>query len=219
MKKKLLIVDDDVLLGNSISAYLISQGFIVNTADSVNSALIYIKNNKPDLIIADIMMQNLDGYDFIKILRIDKMLYDLPVIFLTAKGMTSDRIIGYNLGCNAYLTKPFNPKELVSIINNIFSNIDLLKSSYKPNKNIILGNHNNDNRAFIKSLTDREKTILSLLVKGLMNKEIAIYLNLSLRNVEKYVSRLLNKTKTRNRTELAQLIIGLDVLLDKNKGE
>nr|YP_009295896.1 hypothetical protein Schim_150 [Schimmelmannia schousboei]AOM64831.1 hypothetical protein Schim_150 [Schimmelmannia schousboei] len=216
MKKKLLIVDDDSFLRNSISAYLIHEGFIVNVAENVHQALILIQEDKPDLIVADIMMQHLDGYDLIKILRTDNLFHKIPVIFLTAKGLTNDRIIGYDLGCNAYVTKPFNPKELVSIINNLFNNIDLLNLSNITNKIELPGHFTN---CLLESLTYREKTVLELVVKGFMNKEIAVRLNLSLRNVEKYVSRLLNKTNTRNRTELAQLIVTSCIQLDFDKGE
>nr|YP_010155949.1 hypothetical protein K4Y23_pgp115 [Cumathamnion serrulatum]QQY85319.1 hypothetical protein [Cumathamnion serrulatum] len=200
--KKLLLVDDDDNLRELLSSYLIKEGFVINSVNSVHSALVIIKHDRPDLIISDIMMKQLDGYDLIKLLKLDSLLIDIPIIFLTAKGMTLDRIKGYNLGCHAYLTKPFNPQELLAIIKNIFYNIDLLKMKF-------IGHFHkkHDNNKIIKLLTYREKTILELILKGYMNKEIALKLNIGLRNVEKYVSRLLNKTKSRNRTELVKLIL------------
>lgn len=201
MKKSLLIVDDDISLVNFISNYLRAEGFIVSTALTVQSALILIKNNKPDMILADIMMPYLDGYNLIKIMRSDISLNCIPVIFISAKGMTSDRIYAYNLGCNAYITKPFNPQELVSIINNIFKNID----NMLMNKSLLINDI--DNTFDLSLFNNREKSILKLIVKGLMNKEIAQRLDLSVRNVEKYVSRLLSKTQTRNRTELTKLAL------------
>nr|YP_009332844.1 hypothetical chloroplast protein 29 [Membranoptera tenuis]AKL79100.1 hypothetical chloroplast protein 29 [Membranoptera tenuis] len=201
--KKLLLVDDDDNLRYLLSSYLINEGFVINSVNSVQSALVIIKQDRPDLIISDIMMKQLDGYDLIKLLKLDSLLIDIPIIFLTAKGMTFDRIKGYNLGCHAYITKPFNPQELLAIIKNIFYNIDLFNMKF-------IGNLHKkyDNHEIIKLLTYREKTILELILKGYMNKEIALKLNIGLRNVEKYVSRLLNKTKSRNRTELVQLILG-----------
>lgn len=201
--KKLLLVDDDDHLRYLLSSYLINEGFVINSVNSVQSALVIIKQDRPDLIISDIMMKHLDGYDLIKLLKLDSLLIDIPIVFLTAKGMTFDRIKGYNLGCHAYLTKPFNPQELLAIIKNIFYNIDLFKTKF-------IGNFYKkyDNHDIIKLLTYREKTILELILKGYMNKEIALKLNIGLRNVEKYVSRLLNKTKSRNRTELVKLILG-----------
>lgn len=204
MKKQLLVVDDDIDLLNFISSYLQAEGFLVNTAFTVKSALAFMRKSKQDMILADIMMPDLDGYNFLEIIRSNLSFASIPVIFITAKGMTSDRIHGYNLGCNAYITKPFNPPELVSIINNIFTNMDKLVINQK-NKSLyssrIKQNFDTTN------LNHKEHAILILLVQGLMNKEIAKRLNLSVRNVEKYVSRLLNKTNTRNRTDLTQFAL------------
>nr|QCI05748.1 hypothetical protein [Cryptopleura ramosa] len=207
--KRLLIVDDDISFIDLLSAYLFAEGFIINVSQNVQSALVIIKEDRPDLIISDIMMNNLDGYDFIKLLKWDILSSDIPVIFLTAKGMTYDRIKGYNLGCHAYLTKPFNPQELLAIIKSIFNNIESLKINLV---NTGLIDELLVNPKVFKFFTAREKNILNLLIYGYMNKEIAIQLNISLRNVEKYISCLLNKTNTRNRTQLVQLVNALNLL-------
>lgn len=210
--KRLLLVDDDDDLRDILSSYLISEGFIIHAVQDVHAALVIIKEDKPDLIITDIMLKKLDGYDFIKLLKWDILLSDIPIMFLTAKGMTYDRIKGYNLGCHAYLTKPFNPKELLAIIHSIFMNLELLKVD-KLNINYI--NYLIVNPKVFKFFTMREYSILKLVMKGYMNKEIAIILSISVRNVEKYVSRLLNKTHTRNRTQLVQTASALNLF----KGE
>nr|YP_009122313.1 hypothetical protein [Vertebrata lanosa]AJH66071.1 hypothetical protein [Vertebrata lanosa] len=204
--KKILLVDDDKKLCDLLSFYLISCNFSVKFVYSVRDALVYIEQNKPDLIISDIMMCDLDGYDFIKLLNLNDYLTRIPVIFLTAKGMTNDRIKGYNLGCYAYLTKPFDPKELVAIINSTLTHVDLLIEDFA-----IFREYNNfsvhDNLLTNFNFTDRERSILDLVLQGYMNKEIAISLNIGQRNVEKYVTRLFNKTKVRNRVELIKLFI------------
>nr|WCH54819.1 hypothetical protein [Hypnea edeniana] len=206
MRKKVMLIDDDIFLLNSISTYLISQNFSVSVFDNAQSALDQLNQKLPDLIIVDIMMSNIDGYQFLIIIRSNKFFYDIPIICLTAKGMTKDRIKGYDLGCNVYLTKPFDPNELLSIIKN------LLK--YKEEiQNIASISHNNKLKNFQKSnvllidLTAKEKIVLELLIKGLRNREIAQQLNISIRSVEKHVSKLLGKTSTRNRTELTQFMM------------
>nr|CRF40207.1 Hypothetical protein ycf29 [Laurencia snackeyi] len=204
--KKILLVDDDHNLIDLLSYYLSAEGFFVDSAYTIRNALAFIDYDCPDLIISDIMIKDLNGYDFIKLLKLDDNLVDLPFIFLTAKGLTSDRIKGYNLGCFAYLTKPFNPKELLAIINNIFTNINLIKSSNRFNFNV---SKKFRSSKFLRSFTVREKHVLKLLLMGYMNKEIAVKLDTSLRNVEKYVSRLLYKTNTRNRVELIRTVIHL----------
>lgn len=204
MYKQILLVDDDIYLAYAIQSYISSkciQLFVVS--DSI-SAIELIKLYTFDLIISDIMMPNINGYEFLKKLRTDSRFFHVPFMFLTAKGMTVDRIRGYDLGCNAYLTKPFHPSELFSLVNNLLvisSNLEYSIKNYLKVKDIY------DNRLSydVNTLTCREISVLNLLVKGMMNKEIASILNMSKKNVEKYVSRLLNKTNTRNRTELARL--------------
>nr|YP_009397114.1 hypothetical protein [Spyridia filamentosa]ARW66300.1 hypothetical protein [Spyridia filamentosa] len=195
--KTVLLVDDDSSLRNSLSSYLSSSGFSVQDASDVSSALFLIKVSRPHIIVTDVIMPQLTGYDFIKILKSDKRLSYIPVVLLTVKGMTYDRIKGYDLGCCAYLIKPFNPQELLSLINSLCSHIKYFDSFHQS--------HSSSGILF--NLTSKERDVLYLLLQGYMNKEIAVKLNLKIRNVEKYVSRLLLKTRTRNRTELVQLIL------------
>nr|YP_010195830.1 hypothetical protein LK100_pgp020 [Crassiphycus birdiae]UAD83227.1 hypothetical protein [Crassiphycus birdiae] len=214
MKKTILLIDDDIHLLNSMASYLISEDFKVHITTNGYNALQNLKIIKPDLIITDIIMPHIDGYELIKKIRSEQHQYTIPIIFLTAKGMTPDRILGYNLGCNAYLTKPFYPEELISIINNIFQHLEFWKQN--PNTNIKKIQEKQQNSIF-NSLTPKEYNILLLVSKGYTNKEIANIIKSSIRNTEKYVSRLLNKTKTRNRTELTQLTLLNH--LNKTKGE
>nr|YP_009541674.1 hypothetical protein [Synarthrophyton chejuense]AYR05683.1 hypothetical protein [Synarthrophyton chejuense] len=206
MYKNILIVDDDICLAHAIKLYLSSDERKIFIVDDANSALNLLGLYHFDLVISDIMMPKIGGYDFLIKLRLDPSFLNLPVIFLTAKGMTSDRIKGYDLGCNAYLTKPFHPSELLSIVNNILLNFNSRQylSKFKFLESLEL-NSLLDNNKILCKFTSREISILKLLAKGMMNKEIALNLNLGIKNVEKYVSRLLSKTNTRNRTELAQL--------------
>ncbi len=202
--KKILLIDDDHNLCHLLSTYLSASNFSVISVHTIRNAFAQLRLQVPDLIITDVMMNDLDGYDFIKLLKLDKLFIQTPVIFLTAKGMTNDRIKGYNLGCNAYLTKPFDPRELVAIINSIFYYSELLKTQLISNSKRSSASYNLYN---LFNFTNGEKNVLLLILKGYMNKEIATNLNLSRRNTEKYVSRLLLKTNTRNRVELIKLFL------------
>nr|YP_010197469.1 hypothetical protein LK222_pgp020 [Gracilaria domingensis]UAD85476.1 hypothetical protein [Gracilaria domingensis] len=214
MKKTILLIDDDVDLLNSMASYLISEGFTIHITTNGYNALENLAIIQPNLIITDIMMTNIDGYEVIKKIRSKKNWHQIPIIFLTAKGMTQDRILGYNLGCNAYLAKPFYPEELIAIINNIFKQLEF----YKPHINDSVQKlQNEEQNSIFNSLTPKEYAVLVLVAKGYTNKEIANKVNSSIRNIEKYVSRLLHKTKTRNRTELAKLT--LLNYLNKSQGE
>ncbi|KAI0556480.1 ycf29 (chloroplast) [Gracilaria domingensis] len=214
MKKTILLIDDDVDLLNSMASYLISEGFTIHITTNGYNALENLAIIQPNLIITDIMMTHIDGYEVIKKIRSKKNWHQIPIIFLTAKGMTQDRILGYNLGCNAYLAKPFYPEELIAIINNIFKQLEF----YKPHINDSVQKlQNEEQNSIFNSLTPKEYAVLVLVAKGYTNKEIANKVNSSIRNIEKYVSRLLHKTKTRNRTELAKLT--LLNYLNKPQGE
>nr|YP_009732248.1 tctD transcriptional regulator [Gracilaria spinulosa]QHS70719.1 tctD transcriptional regulator [Gracilaria spinulosa] len=214
MKKIILLIDDDIDLLNSMASYLIPEGFTIHITTNACNALENLTIIRPNLIITDIMMPNIDGYELIKRIRSKKNWYQTPVIFLTAKGMTQDRILGYNLGCNAYLAKPFYPEELIAIINNIFKQLESHKQNINHNIQKI---QNKKQDPIFNSLTPTEYKVLILVSKGYTNKEIANKLKSSIRNIEKYVSRLLNKTKTRNRTELTKLTLLNS--LNKLKGE
>lgn len=212
MSKYILVVDDDVCLAYAIQFYLSSKEKKLFIVDNVIDAIKLLKLYSFDLVISDIVMPIYDGYSLLYYLRLNKHFESIPFIFLTAKGMTTDRIKGYDLGCNLYLTKPFHPSELLSIVNNLLYSVN-------SNKGQLDLSSNKNQRIYKLKFTAREINILNLLIKGMMNKEIASILELKIRNVEKYVSRLLNKTKTRNRTELAQFMLyNLSSVLRANDG-
>ncbi len=116
---KIMVIDDEERLLLAIKRYLVTQGFQVIVCESGKTALDRLNNENIDLIVIDILMSNLNGYDLVKKLRTLPTTGHIPFIFLTAKGMTEDRIKGYKMGCKAYLAKPFDPEELVAIIDNI----------------------------------------------------------------------------------------------------
>jgi DNA-binding NarL/FixJ family response regulator len=139
--------------------------------------------------------------------------------------MTSDRIQGYQAGVDAYLPKPFDPDELIAIINNLLEkrvtqttvvgedseNIEIAKLAHEIAKiKDLLSPRIGISQTpppFAIDLTPREQSVLNLVAQGLMNKEIARKLETSVRNVEKYVSRLFSKTGTNSRTELVRFAL------------
>ncbi|NET43087.1 response regulator [Okeania sp. SIO2B3] len=221
MSGKILLVDDEPGLREAVQAYLEDSGFNVDVASNANEGWDILQSYLPDLVITDIMMPQIDGYQFLQKLREDPRFKALPVVFLTAKGMTTDRIQGYQAGCDAYLSKPFDPEELVAIVENLLerrmvakttnegentSDIAVLASQIAEIKAMLMGKNTiAQTPSPIKiDLTPREQSVLDLVARGLMNKEIARDLNTSVRNVEKYVSRLFTKTGTNSRTELVR---------------
>ena len=119
MTAQLLLVDDEPSLRQAVQAYLSESGFKARVAANAQEGWQQLEQLIPDLVITDVMMPQVNGYQFLKQLRDDMRFKSLPVVFLTARGMTSDRIQGYQAGCDAYLSKPFDPDELVAIIENL----------------------------------------------------------------------------------------------------
>lgn len=218
MSAKLLLVDDEPGLREAVQAYLEDSGFTVEVANNAIEGWEKAQQIVPDLVISDIMMPQVDGYQFLKQLREDDRFKALPVVFLTAKGMTSDRIQGYQAGCDAYLPKPFDPEELEVIVKNLLerraaasnsTELDDIKQQLNQIQGILQQGHTVSTQISPIQIdfTPREQSVLNLVTEGLMNKEIARRLDTSVRNVEKYVSRLFVKTGTNSRTELVRFAI------------
>lgn len=226
-QQKLLLVDDEPGVRESVQAYLEdNEEWLVKTASSAEEAWKLLEQETPDLIISDIMMPQTDGYQFLEQLRENPRYQAIPVIFLTARGMTRDRIKGHETGCDAYLAKPFDPEELESIIRNLLKRRDVIAGNNGDGSELAkitqeleyikrkLDEQTTQSSGFevtpspIKiELTPREQSVLDLVAQGLMNKEIAKTLETSVRNVEKYVSRLFSKTGTNSRTELVRFAL------------
>jgi len=116
LAKKILIVDDEANLLKLIEQTLIRAGYQVYTSGDGRDALDKVAANKPDLIVLDIMMPYLDGFEVLQALRRKPETRNIPVIILTAKGNDSDIFLGWQAGVNCYLIKPFNPTELVNYV-------------------------------------------------------------------------------------------------------
>jgi two-component system, OmpR family, alkaline phosphatase synthesis response regulator PhoP len=118
-KRRILVVEDDAAILRQIEFNLQSHGYAVSTAMTGIQALKMLMQNRPDLLITDVMMPEMDGHELVTSLRADPELADLPVIMLTAKTQDEDMMQGYQSGTDLYLTKPFNPAELVTFVHRI----------------------------------------------------------------------------------------------------
>ena len=112
--KLILLVDDNPAILEGVADLLELQGYQVLTASSGNQAVTQMQSKKPDLVISDIMMPGMDGYEFYKVVRSNPEWVPIPFIFLTARGQQRDIRRGNSLGADAYLTKPFEPDDLIS---------------------------------------------------------------------------------------------------------
>jgi DNA-binding NarL/FixJ family response regulator len=201
MPKRLLVVDDDPGLLLAVSETLRAEGYNVVTARRAADALVRVAEILPDLIISDIRMPGMDGYQFVGKLRSNARTRLVPIVFLTAKDETTDRIAGFRTGVDAYVTKPFEPEELVAIVAAILERVQRTHSDLAR----MFGESVSDTPEFLRDeeLTDAEWRVAEAVARGLSNKEIAAELNISLRTVEGHISRILDKKNLSNRVELA----------------
>ncbi len=202
-QKKLLLIDDDPNLIFLVKDYLELRGYEVITAGNGREALKLLERDTPNMIICDVMMPEMDGYSFVKRVRENFKTNWIPVLFLSAKGQSQDRVKGLNTGADVYMVKPFEPDELVAQI----------ESSVKQTTRLIkhqgesTGSKPTIQVPFDVELTPTEIKVMQFVARGMANREIANELLVSQRTIESHVSNMLGKTGLSNRTELARWAI------------
>lgn len=121
MTKKILLIDDDTRLTELLTDYLEKNNFKIKAMDNPVDALKYLNPGNTDLVILDYMLPEMDGFETLKEIRRSS---SIPVIMLTARGETTDRIVGLELGADDYLAKPFEPRELIARMQSVFRRTD-----------------------------------------------------------------------------------------------
>ena len=122
MKKgKILVVDDEINITQILEFSIGSEGYEVITAQDGEDAVDKARREQPDLIILDIMMPKIDGYEACRILKANPLTKNIPVVLLTAKGRDIDKRLGYEVGATDYIVKPFSPNKLVDRIHQLLS--------------------------------------------------------------------------------------------------
>ncbi len=202
MAKRILVVDDEAKLLRAVAVDLRAEGYDVATARSGAEALALVAQSLPDLVVSDIRMPGMDGYQLARRLRENQRTAIIPIIFLTAKDTSADRIEGFRTGVDAYITKPFEPDELLVVIAGILRRVERTHAEIAR----IVGKAEAADVAseFIdEDLTEAEARIASAVARGLSNKEIAQEFRISVRTVEHHVRHILAKKNFSNRVELA----------------
>ena len=201
--KRLLLIDDEPDLILLVKDYLEFRGYEVITAENGREALEVLEQEIPDMIICDVMMPEMDGYAFVNQVRQEERTSWIPILFLSAKGQSGDKIKGLNIGADVYMVKPFEPEELVAQVE------ASLKQAFRQRQQTGGGNDSESKIQvpFDVHLTQTELKVVQFVARGLANRDIAEELNVSQRTVESHVSNMLGKTGLHNRTELARWAI------------
>lgn len=209
MSKRILVVDDEAKLLRAVAVTLREEGYEVATARSGEEALVALSASVPDLIVSDIRMPRMDGYQLARALRSNPRTELIPVVFLTAKGERKDRIAGIRAGVDAYLVKPFDPEELLTVIANLLRRAERTSAELARLVSTATGLESAPTRSEPdEEFTPTESRVARLVAEGLSNKEIAAELGSSVRTIEGHVSNILSKKGWSNRVEIARHVLG-----------
>jgi DNA-binding NarL/FixJ family response regulator len=207
MPKRLLVVDDEPNLLRAVAVTLRAEGYEVVTARSGAEALVRVAESVPDLVVSDIRMPGVDGYQLARQLRSSPRTDLVPIVFLTAKDETTDRVAGFRSGVDAYLTKPFEPDELVAVISNILRRVERTHAEIAR----LVGARRGGPEVFHdEALTEAESRVAAAVARGLSNKEIARELEISVRTVENHISHILAKKDFSNRVEITRYVLSAE---------
>jgi DNA-binding NarL/FixJ family response regulator len=207
--KKILLVDDDKTLRVVIKRFLEKHGYEVEDLGSGTTGLDAFNKNNPDLVISDVAMPGMDGFEFCRQLRSQSQGNLIPFIFLTARTGLDDRIQGHSLGADGYLTKPFEMRELLAKVEGVLErsqriNEEIAKLLEKSSfKRFQTGDGNNDQiNPEPLPLTPAEERVFWEVLQGLTNKQISERLYISPRTVQTHLRSILGKFNVNNRTQL-----------------
>ena len=202
--KKILIVDDDTTLRVALERYLLKRGFVVQTSASGVGALKTFQDDPADLIVSDILMPEMDGFEFCRQIRMSRSGQLVPLIFLSSRSEVEDRVQAHSIGADDYLIKPFEARELLAKID------AQLERSRRINAEII--------RLLQQAtvlpvaaplpeplpLTPAEEKVFWEVIQGHTNKQIGEHLFVSPRTVQTHLSNILNKLQLENRSQLVR---------------
>jgi DNA-binding NarL/FixJ family response regulator len=211
--KKILVIEDQPVMRRNIRTILEMEGFTVTVAENGRKGVAAAQADRPELILCDVMMPELDGYGVLAALREKIETSTIPFIFLTAKGEKTDLRTGMNLGADDYLAKPVSSDELIAAVNARFER----QRAHEERLEKEVGEASAFNPDFSSAkpletlgLTEREAEVLLWVAQGKSNGDIAILLGLSEATVKRHLSNLFPKLGVEGRN--AATVRALEIL-------
>lgn len=203
---KILIVDDDVTLRVGLHRYLTERSYAVQDAASGEEGLNAFMEHMPDLVVSDILMPGIDGFEFCRRLRASQQGQLVPFIFLSSLGDIDDRIQGHSIGADDYLIKPFEPRELLAKLENQLERSrriheEIQRLMKKANEAQV---ERESSKPTPLPLTPAEEKVFWEVVQGFTNRQIGDRLFISPRTVQTHLSNILSKLSLDNRAQLVR---------------
>jgi two-component system, OmpR family, alkaline phosphatase synthesis response regulator PhoP len=204
---KILVIDDEANILRLVREYLQQAGYNVLTACNAETGLHTLRREMPDLLVLDLSLPDQDGWDLTRQIRSDRQLSNIPIIMLTARVDDSDRIIGLELGADDYITKPFNPREVVARVRAVLRRANPVKSTItrrisNADLSLDLGEHTLTLRGDLVDLTPTEFELLSLFMENpghtytreeLLEKTLGYSYEGTSRTLDSHISNLRHK--------------------------
>ncbi len=195
--KKILVIEDEPEMRRNLLTILRLEKFEPVGAENGKAGIALAKSVKPDLILCDVMMPEIDGFGVLRALRADAATASIPLIFLTAKGEKADIRSGMNLGADDYLTKPIDKTDLLSAITSRFARQQQqVRTDFRPN-------FDSFEPLCVLGLTPRVAEVLLWVAQGKTNSDIASILGVSESTVKKHVQEIFEKLGVETRSAAA----------------
>ena len=199
LTRVLLVDDNSKYLKDALPFY----GYEVTTAcDGIQALKILSKNNEFDIVLLDVMMPNMDGWETLKAIRACENTKNLPVIMLTAVNEDQKMVSGLKIGADDYIVKPF-------ILPNLLARMEAVLRRCKRNGNI---NTDNENRLSDNLLTLKEKEVLQMIAKGESNKQIVDKMFVKEVTIKTHLNSIYKKLKVANRTQAVLVAMQTDLV-------
>jgi DNA-binding NarL/FixJ family response regulator len=211
--KRILVVDDDATLRMALTRYLEKRGYLVQDVASATEALKLFEQDPPDLVVSDVMMPGMDGFEFCRRLRATRSGQLVPFIFLSSKSEVEDRVQGHSIGADDYLIKPFEPRELLAKIE---AQLERSRRMYSEIIRLMQKTGTSDAATTEAQppqpsaapnplpLTPAEEKVFWEAIQGYTNKQIGDRLFVSPRTVQTHLSNILSKLQLENRAQLVR---------------
>lgn len=203
--EKILVIDDDPRMRKQVVSLLTTEGYATVEARNGREGVALAGSEKPDLVVCDITMPELNGHRVLQALREDRATAHLPFVFLTGWSEKEDLRTGMNLGADDYLVKPVEPAELLAAVE------ARLRRRRQTGKGQSMSASTSDATVpalmACLGLTAREAEILSWVVQGKTNPEIGVILGIQLTTVKKHLESILAKLGVENRTSAVTLAL------------